>query len=57
MNKEELLEYCYENKEKFLSDAYKIGEDGEELFECLILIVEDGTLTNKEQLSAYGMDY
>lgn len=40
-----------------MKDVYGVGEDGEELFECLIYIIENETLTTKEQLAAYGMEY
>lgn len=40
-----------------MKDAYEVGEDGEELFKCLIYIIEDKTLTTKEQLATYGMEY
>jgi hypothetical protein len=35
---------------------YECGENGERQFECLIDILESGTIQPKE-LPAYGMDY
>lgn len=57
MEKDQLLKYCYENKEKFLENVVEEEIDGGELFEYLIVLVEEETLTSKEHLSAYGMDY
>ncbi|MDD4779113.1 MAG: hypothetical protein PHT02_00720 [Tissierellia bacterium] len=56
MNKEEAINYCYLHKNEYLSDLYAYGENGERQFECLIAILEDGTIEPKE-LKKYGMDY
>jgi hypothetical protein len=56
MTKEEALEYCTKHENQFKADAYADGENGERLFECLILIVEEGTISPSE-LPNYGMDY
>lgn len=56
MTKEEALEYCYNHANQYKSDCYTDGENGEQLFECLISILEDGTII-PSQLPEYGMDY
>jgi len=56
MTKEEALEYCYKHANKFKAEMYECGENGERQFECLIDILESGTIQPKE-LPAYGMDY
>lgn len=56
MNKEEALEYCYKHEKEYKSDLYACGEDGDEMFACLITILESGTIT-PDQLKDYGMDY
>ena len=43
--KEQLLELVYKNADKF---------DSRE-FECLIVLIDDGTITNFEQLAEYGV--
>ena len=57
MTKDELLSYCYEHKRQYIIDS---GEDisiAIEEFECLIGLVEDGTVSSMEELSEYGMNY
>ena len=56
MTKEEALEYCYKHENEFKHDMYDCGENGERQFECLIEILEDGTI-KPEELKDYGMDY
>ena len=56
MTKEEALEYCYNHANEFKADMYKCGENGERQFDCLIAILESGTIEPKE-LPDYGMDY
>lgn len=55
--KDELLDYCYKYESTFISDLYDNGEEGREQFNCLIMLIQDGTITSKEQLKEYGMDY
>ena len=56
MTKKEAIDYCYKHENQFKSDMYKINEDGEEQFECLITILETGNIEPKD-LPNYGMDY
>lgn len=56
MNKNEALEYCYKNRNKFISDAFKMNEDGNRQFDCLVSLIEDGTIS-PEELKDYGMEY
>lgn len=53
MTKEEALEYCYMHRKQYIHDAV---EDGERLFDCLIYILEEGSIQPKD-LPNYGMDY
>jgi hypothetical protein len=56
MTKEEALEYCYKHANEFKADAYASGDNGERQFDCLIEILESGTIEPKN-LPSYGMDY
>lgn len=56
MTIEETLDYCYNHENEYKRDMYDCGQDGEEQFDCLISLVEDGTV-KFEQLADYGMDY
>jgi hypothetical protein len=56
MTKEEAVKYCYKHRNQFISDLYAAGEDGNEQFDCLISILESGTIKPSE-LPDYGMDY
>lgn len=56
MTKEEALDYCYKNENNFKADAYKLGVNGGRAFDCLIQIIESGTIEPKE-LPDYGMNY
>ena len=56
MSKEEALSYCYKHRNQYISDLYAAGEDGVEQFDCLIGILESGTIKPSE-LPEYGMDY
>jgi len=56
MNLKEALEYCYKHENEFKSDVYALGEDGCRQFECLVGILESGTIQPSE-LADYGMDY
>lgn len=55
MTKEEALEYCYKHRDQYIRDADSINE-GIRQFDCLISILEDGTI-KPEQLPEYGMEY
>lgn len=56
MTKEEALAYCYKHENQFKSDMYAEDQDGVEQFDCLIVILEGGTIQPKD-LPDYGMDY
>lgn len=45
--KEELLKYCYKNQKEYV---YEVGQRE---FDCLIELVESGTVTTFEELSKY----
>jgi hypothetical protein len=49
--KKELLEYCYNYQKEYLA------ENGQREFDCLIALVDDGTVSTFEQLAEYGMEY
>ena len=49
--KEKLLEYCYKNKKEYIYDV------GQREFDCLIFLVEEGSVNSFEALKEYGMDY
>lgn len=58
----ELVEYCWAHRERYIRDSleprdrdrfYEAIED----FDCLVGMVEDGTVTTMEELFDYGMDY
>lgn len=54
MDKNKLLEYCYENEDCYINNSERI-EEGQEQFACLILLIEAGDITSIEQLHEYGM--
>ena len=56
MTQEEAIAYCHKNANKFKAELYAMDEDGERQFGCLLVLVEDGTVTPAE-LPDYGMDY
>ena len=56
VTKEEALEYCYKHQREYEADNYTDNRSGAELFECLIAILEDGTILPSE-LADYGMEY
>jgi hypothetical protein len=49
--KQELLDYCYKHEKDY------VYEESQRLFDCLIELVESGTVTTFEGLAGYGMDY
>lgn len=55
MTKEEAVSYCYKHRDQFIRDSESI-DAGIRQFDCLIVILEEGTIT-PEELSDYGMDY
>lgn len=56
MTKQEAIDYCYLHENEFKADAYESGENGQEQFDCLIVLLEDGTI-KPEELADYGMNY
>lgn len=52
----EAVAYCYKHRNRFISETYAAGAEGTEAFECLIEILESGTI-KPNQLPEYGMDY
>lgn len=57
MSKDDLLYYCYKHKKQYIFDGSDDVSEGIEQFECLIGLVEDGTVSSMEELAEYGMDY
>lgn len=56
MTKEEALIYCYEHQREYENSACTENRSGAELFDCLILILQNGTIKPSE-LPDYGMDF
>lgn len=56
MSVEEALTYCYEHENQYKSDCYACGDNGVEQFDCLIVILESGTIKPSD-LPDYGMEY
>lgn len=56
MTVEEAIQYCYKYANDYKAEMYECGEDGERAFECLIEILENGTIQPKD-LPDYGMNY
>lgn len=56
MTKEEALNYCYKHEKEYIVDTADTIADGQRQFDCLIAILEDGTISPSE-LPDYGMDY
>ena len=54
--KDELLKLCYQKENEYKADMYLCGENSERAFDCLIAIVEDGTISTFDELSSYGID-
>jgi hypothetical protein len=55
MTLEEAINYCYEHQDQYVRE-YDTVSEGMRQFECLITILEDGTITPAE-LPTYGMEY
>lgn len=49
MTKEELLDIVYADRKAY------IAEVGVREFDCLVMLVDDGTITTVEQLKEYGV--
>lgn len=56
MTKNELLSYCYSHKNDYIFDSGDVDE-GVRMFECLIGLVEDGTVSSMGELAEYGMEF
>lgn len=56
MSTDEALDYCYKHSDEYKAGLYLCGENGERSFDCLIAIVEDGTIEPSE-LPDYGMEF
>lgn len=55
MTVEEAVDYCYDHKNEFVTDSGDV-DDGIRQFDCLISILESGTI-KPSQLPEYGMEY
>ena len=55
MTVEEAVSYCYRHQDRFIKDYGSISE-GVRCFDCLISVLESGTITPVE-LPEYGMEY
>ena len=58
--RDNLLYLVYNQKDDYIAGFGEDDEDedkhgGHRQFECLVALVEDGTITTKEQLSEYGI--
>jgi predicted transcriptional regulator len=49
--KKQLLEYCFKYRKEYI---YEVSQRE---FDCLVELVESGTITTFEELSEYGMKY
>lgn len=47
--KQELLDACFKNRKNY------VYECGQREFDCLISLVEDGTISSWEELAEYGI--
>lgn len=56
MTKEDALKYCYKHQHKFKRDMEDCGENEQRQFDCLIAILDSGTIQPKD-LPSYGMEY
>jgi hypothetical protein len=48
---ETLLKYCYKRQKEYVSDV------GQREFDCLISLVEHGTIKTFAELKEYGIEY
>ncbi len=56
MTTSDLLSYCYANREEYIRSFDSINE-GVRLYDCLVDLVEDGTVSSMEELADYGMEF
>jgi hypothetical protein len=49
--KEQLLELLYKNQREIYAEI-----DGRDEFECLVRLIEDGTINTFEALAGYGVE-
>lgn len=56
MTQGEAIDYCYKHANEYKAEMYECGENGERQFDCLISILEDGTITPSD-LPEYGMNF
>jgi hypothetical protein len=49
--KKDLLEYCYEYQKEYVYDT------SQREFDCLLELVESGTISSYKELAEYGMEY
>lgn len=49
--KEELLKYCYKHQKAYVYDNDQLE------FDCLVELIDSGTVTTFEELAKYGMEY
>ncbi len=58
----ELVKYCCTHREQYIRDSLEPRDrdrfdEAIEEFDCLVGMVEDGTVSTMEELYEYGMDY
>lgn len=56
MTKDEAIKYCYQHEHDYIAEMESCGENGRRQFDCLIEILESGTI-QPENLPDYGMDF
>jgi hypothetical protein len=56
MNIEDAIDYCYKHKDRYIIENFDTLDEGQRAFDCLIVILEDKTIT-PEELKDYGMEY
>lgn len=56
MTVDEAIKYCYEHEDEYIRECFDSISEGVRAFECLISILEGGTIT-PSQLPEYGMEY
>lgn len=54
VSKEEAIDFCYKNKDKYISDCGDGIEEGTRQFDCLITILEEETIS-PSAIPEYGM--
>lgn len=53
--KEELRALCEEKKREYVADLVKQGMNGWREYDCLVYLVNDGTISTFDQLAEYGI--